>query len=26
MDGPYAEADFLRLAPGEAVTQAMFMD
>jgi len=26
MDGPYAEAEFLRLAPGEAVTQEMFMD
>ena len=26
IDGPYAEADFLRLAPGEAVTQEMFMD
>jgi hypothetical protein len=25
MDGPYEETEFLRLAPGEAVTQEMFM-
>ena len=26
MDGPYPEAEFLRLQPGEAVRQEMFMD